>query len=275
MVGANDRVWNALEKLAVAEPECFVDYYASDGVALAATAWLGPAYQVTSQLNVVKPGGAAQSAHRDYHLGFMTDDQAEPFPGHAHLLSSMLTLQGAVAHCDMPVESGPTKLLPHSQKYPAGYVAWRRPDVIELFEERQRAAAARRRRRGVLQPGRCSTQPAPNHTNDIRRMANLLQMSSAFGRAMESIDRTRMVRAVYPALLAAAGRRLGEPTLHRAIAATRRGLRVPDEPRPRPADRRPRTGVAGRHRPPGVRRPLDARAARRRARGLDERRRSH
>ena len=59
--GANDRVWNALEKLAVADPEAFVDYYANDVVALAAQAWLGPGYQVTSQVNVVNPGGAGQT----------------------------------------------------------------------------------------------------------------------------------------------------------------------------------------------------------------------
>jgi hypothetical protein len=40
--GANDRVWNAIEKLAVAAPDVFVDYYANDMVALAAEAWLGP-----------------------------------------------------------------------------------------------------------------------------------------------------------------------------------------------------------------------------------------
>ena len=96
--GANERVWNALEKLAVAAPEVFVDYYAFDALEIASTAWLGPAYQVTSQLNVVNPGGVAQSPHRDYHLGFMTDDQAERYPTHAHLLSPALTLQGAVAH---------------------------------------------------------------------------------------------------------------------------------------------------------------------------------
>jgi hypothetical protein len=31
-------------------------------------------------------------------------------------------------------------------------------------------------------------------------MANLLQVSSAFGRAMEQVDRARVVEAVYPAL---------------------------------------------------------------------------
>jgi ectoine hydroxylase-related dioxygenase (phytanoyl-CoA dioxygenase family) len=111
--GTNDRVWNALEKLALRDPAAFADYYANDVLGLAATAWLGPAYQVTSQLNVVNPGGAAQTGHRDYHLGFMSAEQAEHFPAAVHRLSPALTLQGAVAHCDMPVESGPTMYLPH------------------------------------------------------------------------------------------------------------------------------------------------------------------
>lgn len=55
--GANDRIWNALEKLAVRDPDSFVAYYAGDVLDLAASAWLGPAYQVTSQVNVVNPGG--------------------------------------------------------------------------------------------------------------------------------------------------------------------------------------------------------------------------
>lgn len=133
--GANDRVWNALGKLAVRAPEAFADYYANDMLALTAEAWLGPAYQVTSQLNVVNPGGAAQRVHRDYHLGFLSQEQAAAYPAHVHRLSPALTLQGAVAHCDMPVESGPTLYLPHSQKYEPGYLAWRRPEFQEYFEE--------------------------------------------------------------------------------------------------------------------------------------------
>jgi ectoine hydroxylase-related dioxygenase (phytanoyl-CoA dioxygenase family) len=226
MVGANDRVWNALEKLAVAEPEVFVDYYASDAIALAAAAWLGPGYQISSQLNVVRPGGAAQSPHRDYHLGFMTDAQAEPFPGHAHLLSPMLTLQGAVAHVDMPVASGPTKLLPHSQKYPAGYVAWRRPDVIELFEDRcvQLPLAAGD---AVFFNPALLHAAGSNHTATVRRMANLLQISSAMGRSMETVDRTRVMRAVYPVLLDRQAAGWDAAALHRAIAASAEGYAFP------------------------------------------------
>src|SRR6266851_5549372 len=95
--GQNDRIWNALEKLALRAPEVFAAYYANDLIAAACRAWLGPGYQVTSQVNVVNPGGAAQSVHRDYHLGFASDAQAAQFPRHAHQLSPVLSLQGAVA----------------------------------------------------------------------------------------------------------------------------------------------------------------------------------
>ena len=66
-----------------------------------------------------------------------------------------------------------------------------------------------------------------NVSTDIRRMANLLQISSPFGRAMEALDRTAMVRAVYPALLAmkAAGRPQRE--LLNAVVATAEGYPFP------------------------------------------------
>ncbi len=124
--GQNDRIWNALEKLALRAAHVFAAYYANDILATVCRAWLGPGYQVTSQVNVVNPGGAAQTVHRDYHLGFQTDSQAAQFPPHVHRLSPVLTLQGAVAHTDMPVETGPTMYLPHSQKYLPGYLAWGR-----------------------------------------------------------------------------------------------------------------------------------------------------
>ena len=87
--GANDRIWNALEKLALLDPEAFADYYANDMIALASHAWLGPGYQITSQVNQVNPGGAAQLAHTDYHLGFMDNETAEQYPAHVHALSRL------------------------------------------------------------------------------------------------------------------------------------------------------------------------------------------
>jgi ectoine hydroxylase-related dioxygenase (phytanoyl-CoA dioxygenase family) len=199
--GVNDRVWNALEKLAVADPEAFVDYYANDIVALAATAWLGPGYQVTSQVNVVNPGGAGQTVHRDYHLGFQSPKTSAEFPAHVHTLSPVLTLQGAVAHCDMPVETGPTLYLPHSQKYPHGYLAYWLPEFQEYFVAHHVQLPLAKGDAVFFNPALFHAAGS-NSTTDVRRMANLLQVSSAFGRAMETVDRRRVVEAVYPALLA-------------------------------------------------------------------------
>ena len=121
--GANDRLWNSLEKHCLADPVNFARYYANPFLALVSQAWLGPYYQMTAQLNVVNPGGASQSPHRDYHLGFQSADAVARYPSHVHRFSPMLTLQGAIAHVDATIEAGPTLLLPHSQKYEPGYLA--------------------------------------------------------------------------------------------------------------------------------------------------------
>ena len=57
--GANDRLWNSLEKHCLADPANFARYYANPFLAAISEAWLGPHYQITAQLNVVNPGGAA------------------------------------------------------------------------------------------------------------------------------------------------------------------------------------------------------------------------
>lgn len=198
--GANNRIWNALQKLAHRDPARFARYYANDMLALACTAWLGPAYQVTSQVNCVNPGGAAQSPHRDYHLGFCSPTQVAAFPAAVHRLSPALTLQGAVAHVDMPVESGPTLLLPHSQKYEAGYLVAGRAEFSDYFSAHCVQPPLRKGDAVFFNPALMHAA-GNNRSADIRRIANLLQVSSAFGRAMEAVDRPAMSVAVYPALL--------------------------------------------------------------------------
>ncbi|MCM3299366.1 phytanoyl-CoA dioxygenase family protein [Streptomyces pseudogriseolus] len=224
--GANDRVWNALEKAALHDPAVFADYYANDVVALVSTAWLGPGYQVTSQVNVVNPGGAAQTVHRDYHLGFLSDETAAAHPAHVHRLSPVLTLQGAVAHCDMPVESGPTMYLPHSQKFEAGYLAWRLPEFRAYFEEHHVQLPLSKGDAVFFNPALFHAAGA-NHSADIRRTANLLQVSSAFGRAMESVDREAVVGAVYPVLLARKAEGAPQRWLENVIAASAEGYPFP------------------------------------------------
>jgi ectoine hydroxylase-related dioxygenase (phytanoyl-CoA dioxygenase family) len=202
--GANDRVWGALDKFALRDPAAFAAYYDNDTLALICEAWLGVGYQVTSQVNVVNPGGVAQVAHRDYHLGFMSEEQALRYPAHIHALSPMLTLQGAVAHVDMPVETGPTLYLPYSQRYPAGYIAYHRPEFTAYFDDHHVQLPLAKGDAAFFNPA-LFHGAGTNRSADVRRMANLLQVSSAFGRAMETVDRVAVLAAVYPVLRGYAG----------------------------------------------------------------------
>lgn len=225
--GANDRIWNALEKLALRDPDAFATYYANDVIALASSSWLGPGYQVTSQVNVVNPGGQAQVPHCDYHLGFMGREQNEEYPAHVHRLSPALTLQGAVAHTDMPIETGPTFYLPHSQKFPSVYLAWRRPDIAAYIAEHTVQLALAKGDAVFFNPALIHGA-GTNVTSDVRRMANLLQVSSAFGRAMETIDRASMTSALYPVL--AEAKRTGsmpDDAIDNVIAASAEGYAFP------------------------------------------------
>ncbi|WP_030315384.1 phytanoyl-CoA dioxygenase family protein [Streptomyces sp. NRRL B-3229] len=224
--GANERVWNALEKAALYDPAAFADYYANPVLALVSEAWLGPGYQVTSQVNVVNPGGLAQTAHRDYHLGFLSDEVAASYPAHVHRLSPVLTLQGAVAHCDMPVESGPTLYLPFSQAYEPGYLAWRRPEFQAYFKEHHVQLPLAKGDAAFFNPALFHAA-GTNRTTDVRRTANLLQISSAFGRAMETVDREAVSNAVYPALLRRKAEGADAEWLENVIAASAEGYPFP------------------------------------------------
>ena len=226
--GANDRVWEALGKLAAADPEVFYDYYANEVVALASSAWLGPRYQVTSALNIVNPGGQAQVPHRDYHLGFMPLETAAGFPAHVHRLSPVLTLQGAVAHCDMPVETGPTMYLPHSQKYVPGYLAAGLPEFVDYFEASYVQLPLDKGDAVFFNPA-LFHGAGTNRSADVKRMANLLQVSSAFGRAMETIDRARLSAAVYPTLRARKAAGAPARELANVIAAAAEGYPFPTD----------------------------------------------
>ncbi|WNG91268.1 phytanoyl-CoA dioxygenase family protein [Mycobacterium sp. ITM-2016-00318] len=226
MPGANDRIWNAAQKLALHSPDVFTEYYANDMLAVISQAWLGPRYQVTSQVNVVNPGGRQQVPHRDYHLGFVAPEDLAAYPAHLHRTSPVLTLQGAVAHCDMPIESGPTMLLPYSQQFLGGYIAFNRQEFVEFFAEHHVQVPLHSGDAVFFNPA-LYHGAGTNFSNDIQRMANLLQISSPFGRAMEALDRTAMVHAIYPALLEmkAAGR--SHHDLLNAIVATAEGYAFP------------------------------------------------
>jgi ectoine hydroxylase-related dioxygenase (phytanoyl-CoA dioxygenase family) len=146
---------------------------------------------------------------------------------HVHRISPVLTLQGAVAHCDMPLESGPTLYLPYSQAYLPGYLATGLPEFKAYFAEHHVQLALEKGDAAFFNPA-LFHGAGNNRSSNIQRMANLLQVSSAYGRAMESVDRTGMSRALYPvaqSMLASGA--LTKDAAANAIASTAEGYSFP------------------------------------------------
>ena len=209
--GANDRVWNALEKLCLRDARGLRAYYANDAIAMVCEAWLGTGYQITSQVNCVNPGGEAQSAHRDYHMGFQTAEEIEGFPAHAHRLSPMLTLQGAVAHCDMPWRPGRRSIC-RSRRCSRLAISPGASPNSRIISTRITCSLPLAKGDAAFFNPALFHAAGHNRTTDVRRIANLLQISSAYGRAMESVDRARMMKALYPVLRATASSSRNAPT---------------------------------------------------------------
>jgi ectoine hydroxylase-related dioxygenase (phytanoyl-CoA dioxygenase family) len=151
---------------------------------------------------------------------------AARFPAQVHRLSPALTLQGAVAHCDMPVEAGPTLYLPYSHQYEPGYLAFHLPEFTEYFQQHYTQLPLEKGDAAFFNPA-LFHGAGTNLSTTVRRMANLLQVSSPFGRAMEAVDRVAMCRALFPILLEekAAGASAG--FLNNVIAASAEGYAFP------------------------------------------------
>ena len=124
-------------------------------------------------------------------------------------------------------KSGPTLYLPFSQTYAPGYLAALRDDFRDEFGARK-----------VQFPLTCGDavffNPAvfhaagANRSADIRRIANLLQVSSAYGRAMENVDRLKMCLALYPTLRELlAAKAISAEAADNAIAASAEGYAFP------------------------------------------------
>ncbi len=182
------------------------------------------------------PAAKRSRSHRDYHMGFQSAEEIAAFPAHAHNLSPVMTLQGAVAHCDMPVESGPTLYLPFSQNFLPGYFAWRRPEFIAYFDAHHVQLPLAKGDAAFFNPalfhaaGRNSHRRRPAHGEPV---ADFLAV-----RPGDGIGRPR----------AHGQGALSQPARHERPHEARagecdrrggRGLRLPHQSRPRSPDRRP------------------------------------
>ncbi|GJC82659.1 hypothetical protein ColLi_05497 [Colletotrichum liriopes] len=198
--GKNDRIWNSFSKHGLADPASFVEYYSNPYLGLIFSAWLGQGYRITAQVNNTKPGASPQVCHRDYHIGFQTTEAAAHIPRAMQIASQLLTLQGAVAHSNVPLESGPTRLLPFSQTFEPGYMAYRRPEFNEFFLNNY-VALPLEIGDGLFFNPALFHAAGENMSTDVYRMANLLQISSPFGKPMESVDAVPLVEKTWDHLV--------------------------------------------------------------------------
>ncbi|KAL1799272.1 hypothetical protein ACET3X_003309 [Alternaria dauci] len=224
--GANDRIWNSLSKHCLQDPESFAKYYSNPWLPLISEAWLGPHHRLTSQVNIVKPGAKAQISHRDYHIGFQDNQSCERFPKAMQVASQFLTLQGAVAHSAMPVESGPTRLLPFSQKFEEGYMAYRLPEFAEYFLEKY-VSMSLEMGDGLFFNPALFHAAGQNDSADVQRSANLLQISSAFGKPMESVDTHALVEKTWDAMSAMHGKKGLSDELKALVSVVAEGYPFP------------------------------------------------
>ena len=198
---------------------------------------------MTSQTNIVKPGGKAQNPHRDYReyryrgdevvlvfdrsdLGFQAENTAARFPIISQIASQLLTLQSAVAHTDMPIDSGPTQLLPFSQNFDNGYVAYRHPEFVQVFHD-QMVQLELAKGDGLFFNPALFHAAGENRTKDFNRSANLLQISACWGKPMENVDRSKVMRLIWPCLKAGLQDELGSKRVQALFKAVADGYSFP------------------------------------------------
>jgi hypothetical protein len=125
-------------------------------------------------------------------------EQIRKFPLAKQTASQFLILQWAIAHTDMPMETGPTRFMPYSQTFEKGYIAVQEQEYIKYVAPRM-SQLELRKGDGVFFNPATFHQPGIN-TTDREWVANLLQVNSAFGRAMECCDRLTMTKNLWPTI---------------------------------------------------------------------------
>jgi len=101
----------------------------------------------------------------------------EAYPAHIHSSSPQFLLQGGVAHCDVPLNSGPTKFLPFSQTYLPGFIAATRSEFRAYFEEHYVQLPLEKGDVVFCNPALFHAA-GENTSQDIDRMVNLIQACS-------------------------------------------------------------------------------------------------
>jgi ectoine hydroxylase-related dioxygenase (phytanoyl-CoA dioxygenase family) len=118
--------------------------------------------------------------------------------------------------------------LPHSHKYLPGYLAFHQRDFTAYFDDHFVQLPLSKGDAVFFNPA-VFHGAGTNRSADVRRTANLLQVSSAFGRAMETVDRTAMVESLFPVLLGLLAAGTDERSLRNVVAASAEGYAFPTD----------------------------------------------
>lgn len=190
----NLRIWNFYEKFSIQSPTTFIHYHKNPILNLVVDSYLGPKYQISSQINIVKPGSKSQVFHRDYHLGLMELDEIKKYPPNIQTSSMNLTLQGLIAHSDINKINGSTKFVPFSQNNKKGYLEIKNKKIIKECEQNYLQLNLEKGDAVFFNP---AIYHAAGENNDNKdRIANIFQFNSAFSKPMEKVNNNLIKKSV-------------------------------------------------------------------------------
>lgn len=129
-------------------------------------------------------------------LSHVPTDHIPAYPIMSQMASQLQTLQGAVAHTDMPLECGPTRLAPFSHQFQKGYMTLKNPEYIAIADKHMSQLPLKRGDAVIFNPA-CYHQPGIN-TTDNARQACLFQIANTWTVHMVLIDRQAMAKSVWP-----------------------------------------------------------------------------
>lgn len=99
----------------------------------------------------------------------------------------------------MPLESGPTQLLPFSHHYAPGYLAYRQPEFASVFEDDFVQLPLEQGDGLFFNPAlfHAAGENFTHGTTGIDRSANLMQVSACWSKPMETVNRSLILRTIW------------------------------------------------------------------------------
>ena len=129
-------------------------------------------------------------------LSALGHQEIRRFPLINQMAAQLLTLQGAIAHTDMPLQCGPTRFGLFTQQFQKGYMVLENPKYIDHVAGCMAQLPLEKGDAVFFNPA-CLHQPGMNETSSPR-VANLLQVSACWGTPMEKINKLDMTKSVWP-----------------------------------------------------------------------------